>query len=51
VNVDAQASYRLPRAWEIWVSATDLLDQKLKTHVYGDTIRRRIMAGLRWRLD
>jgi outer membrane receptor protein involved in Fe transport len=50
-NVDAQARYQLPGdAWQVWVSATDLLNRRIKAHVYGDTITRRVVAGLNWQL-
>jgi outer membrane receptor protein involved in Fe transport len=49
VAVNARATYR-PRQqpWELWVSSTDLFDRKIKTHVFGDTLRRKITAGIRW---
>jgi outer membrane receptor protein involved in Fe transport len=51
VNVNARGTYRLRgQPWEFWVSATDLLDQKIKSHVFGDTIRRKVTAGIRWAL-
>ena len=51
VNVDALARYQLPaKAWRVWVSATDLLNRRIKSHVYGDTITRRVMAGIDWQL-
>jgi outer membrane cobalamin receptor len=52
VAVNARASYRLPnRAWELWVSATNLSDEKIKSHVFGDTIRRKITGGVRWQWE
>ena len=51
VNVDALARYQLrPKVWQVWVSATNLLDRPIKAHVYGDTIARRIAVGLEWQL-
>jgi outer membrane receptor protein involved in Fe transport len=52
VSVNARVAYR-PRgsAWELWLSAANLLDEKIKSHVFGDTVRRKITAGLHWRLD
>jgi outer membrane receptor for ferrienterochelin and colicins len=49
LNVNARMSYRLRAApWELWMSATDLFDQKIKSHVYGDIVRRKVTAGVRW---
>jgi iron complex outermembrane receptor protein len=48
-GVNARVSYRLPnRRWELWLSATDLLDEQIKSHVYGDTIRRKVSTGVHW---
>ena len=48
-GVNARVSYHLPnRSWELWLSATDLLDEKIKSHVFGDTVRRKVSAGVRW---
>jgi hypothetical protein len=48
-GVNARVSYRLPnRPWELWLSATDLLDEKIKSHVFGDTVRRKVSTGVRW---
>lgn len=50
VAVNAHATYRPHlQPWELWVSSTDLFDRKIKTHVFGDTLRRKITAGIRWR--
>jgi outer membrane receptor for ferrienterochelin and colicins len=47
--VNARVSYRLPnRPWELWVGATNLLDEKIKSHVFGDTVRRKVTAGVGW---
>jgi outer membrane receptor protein involved in Fe transport len=52
VSVDASASYRPRRAaWTLWVTGTDLLDHSIKTHVFGDTIRRKVTAGVRWQWE
>lgn len=49
-SIDGRVSYQLPlRSWEAWVSATNLSNEAIKTHVYGDTIGRTMLAGLRWR--
>jgi outer membrane receptor protein involved in Fe transport len=50
-SVDARASYHRPAdaRWEVWLAGTNLLDQKIKTHVYGDTIRRKVTMGVNWR--
>jgi outer membrane receptor protein involved in Fe transport len=51
VNANARASYHLAgQPWELWLSGTNLLDQKIKSHVYGDIVRRKISAGVRWEL-
>lgn len=51
VNVNARGTYRLRgQPWEFWLSATDLFDRKIKSHVFGDTIRRKVTAGIRWQL-
>jgi iron complex outermembrane receptor protein len=49
VNVNTRVSYQ-PKGvpWGLWVSATNLLDQKIKSHVYGDIVRRQVTAGVRW---
>jgi outer membrane receptor protein involved in Fe transport len=52
VNVNARASHRLGGgAWEVWLGATNLFDEAIKSHVYGDTVRRKVTAGLRWQLE
>jgi outer membrane receptor protein involved in Fe transport len=52
VSVNARVSYRLPnRPWELWLSATDLLDEKIKSHVFGDTVRRKVTSGIRWQWE
>jgi iron complex outermembrane receptor protein len=52
VATNARVSYRIAnRPWEIWAAATDLLDEKIKSHVFGDTVRRKIAAGVRWQWD
>jgi hypothetical protein len=52
VAVNAGASYRFGnQPWEVRVDATNLLDENIKRHVYGDIIRRRVSVGLRWRWD
>ena len=49
VSVNARVSYRLrSRPWEVWLSATNLFDEAIKSHVFGDIVRRKISAGLRW---
>lgn len=50
-SINARLSYR-PRKWpgEIWLSATDLFDEKIQSHVFGDIIRRKVTAGVRWEL-
>jgi iron complex outermembrane receptor protein len=51
LNVNARVAYRLRTApWEIWFSAADLFDRKIKSHVFGDTVRRKVTAGIRWQL-
>jgi outer membrane receptor protein involved in Fe transport len=52
-SIDARASYHpmVQRRWELWVAGTNLLDQQIKSHVYGDTIRRKVTAGINWRWD
>ena len=48
-NLNGRAAYRLTnRNWELWLSGTNLLDEKIKSHVFGDIVRRRVTAGLRW---
>ena len=48
-RVNARVSYRLPnRFWELWLSATNLFDEKIKSHVFGDTVRRKVTAGVHW---
>jgi outer membrane receptor protein involved in Fe transport len=48
-SVNARVSYRLPnRPWDLWLSATNLLDEKIKSHVFGDIVRRRVTAGVHW---
>jgi outer membrane receptor protein involved in Fe transport len=52
VAVNGSASYRFGnQPWEVRVDATNLLDEDIKRHVYGDIIRRRVTVGLRWRWD
>jgi iron complex outermembrane receptor protein len=49
VGVNARVGYRVPaRPWELWVAATDLFDEKIKSHVYGDIVRRKVSGGIRW---
>ena len=51
-NVNARISYRLPNwPWDLWLSATNLLDEKIKSHVFGDTVRRKVTAGVHWQLE
>ena len=51
VNVNARGTYRLGgQPWEFWVSGTDCSIAKIKSHVFGDTIRRKVTAGIRWKL-
>ena len=51
-SLDGRVSYRLPsRMWELWTSATNLTDEHIKSHVYGDTIGRTVTAGLRWQVQ
>ena len=46
---NARLAYRLRRQpLELWLSGTNLFDREIKSHVYGDTIRRKITAGVRW---
>jgi len=35
---------------ELWLSGTNLLDEKIKSHVFGDTVRRKVTAGVTWRV-
>ena len=35
---------------ELWLSGTNLLDRKIKTHVFSDTVRRKVTAGVTWRI-
>jgi outer membrane receptor protein involved in Fe transport len=52
VNVNARLSYRPPNTpWEVWLTATNLFDERIKSHVYGDTIGRKVTAGIRWEWD
>jgi outer membrane receptor protein involved in Fe transport len=52
VAFNARVSAHLPgSALELWLSGTDLLDEKIKSHVYGDTVRRKITAGMTWRIQ
>jgi iron complex outermembrane receptor protein len=49
VATNVRVSYRIAnRPWELWAAATDLLDEKIKSHVFGDTIRRKVTVGVRW---
>ena len=56
VNVNAHTTYALGRrstspgqpAWRVWVDATNLLDRRIKSHVFGDVIGRKVTAGIRW---
>jgi hypothetical protein len=51
VNFNARLSYRWRGTpWEVWLGGTNLLDQKIKSHVYGDIIRRKVSTGIRWQL-
>jgi outer membrane cobalamin receptor len=51
VNVNTRVSYRPKGAlWDLWLSATDLLDQQIKSHVYGDIVRRKVTGGIRFQL-
>ena len=51
-RVNARVSYRLPnRLWELWLSATNLFDEKIKSHVFGDTVRRKVTAGVHWQWE
>jgi hypothetical protein len=50
VSTNARVAYRLRASpWELWLSASNLLDEKIKSHVYGDTVRRKVTAGVNWR--
>jgi outer membrane receptor protein involved in Fe transport len=52
VNLNARVSYRLRSVpWELWLGATNLLDRKIKSHVFGDTVRRKVTAGVRWQWE
>jgi iron complex outermembrane receptor protein len=48
-TVNARAIYR-PRgpSWEFWLSGTNLLDRPVQSHVFGDIVRRKLTAGMRW---
>jgi outer membrane receptor protein involved in Fe transport len=50
VNANGRVSYHPGHTWELWLSATNLLDEKIKSHVYGDIVRRKVTAGVRWEL-
>jgi outer membrane receptor protein involved in Fe transport len=46
--VNASAAYRLPRKpVELVVDATNMFDRKIQQHVYGDVIRRSVVASVR----
>jgi outer membrane cobalamin receptor len=48
-SVNARLSYRPPHTpWDVWLAATNLFDEDIKGHVYGDTIGRKVTAGIRW---
>ena len=48
-SVNARASYRLARSpWELWIAGTNLFDEPIKSHVYGDILRRKVTGGVRW---
>jgi outer membrane receptor protein involved in Fe transport len=50
-SIDGRVSCRLPgRMWEVWARTTNLSNEPIKTHVYGDTIGRSVTAGLRWQV-
>jgi outer membrane receptor protein involved in Fe transport len=52
VDVNGGIAYRIPkRPWEFRLDATNLFDQKIKSHAYGDIVRRKVTAGVRWRWD
>ena len=52
VNVNARVAYRLrANPWQLWLSATNLLDQEIKSHVFGDTVRRKVTGGVSWRWE
>lgn len=52
LSVNARVSYRLQDLpWELWLSATNLFDEKIKSHVFGDTIRRKVTGGVRWQWE
>ena len=51
-SVNARVSYRLPSVpWELWLSATNLLDEEIKGHVFGDTVRRKVTTGVHWQWE
>lgn len=48
-SVNARVSHRLPNSpWELWLGASNLFDQKIKSHAYGDVVRRKVTGGIRW---
>jgi iron complex outermembrane receptor protein len=51
VSANARVAYRLRASpWELWLSVSNLFDEKIKGHVYGDTIRRKVATGINWSL-
>jgi len=49
-SVNARASYRVAQSpWALWIAATDLFDERIQSHVYGDIVRRKVTAGVQWR--
>jgi outer membrane receptor protein involved in Fe transport len=49
-SVNARASYRLAKSpWMLWIAATNLFDERIQSHVYGDIVRRKVTAGVQWR--
>jgi outer membrane receptor protein involved in Fe transport len=49
VAVNGRVSMHVPRSSaDVWVSATNLLDEKIKSHVFGDIVRRKVTAGVTW---
>jgi outer membrane receptor protein involved in Fe transport len=46
---NGRLGYRLRgQALELWLSGSNLFDSKIKSHVFGDTVGRKVTAGVRW---
>jgi hypothetical protein len=47
--VDATVGIHVGRSAQVSIKATNLLDRKIKEHVFGDIIRRKLTAQMRYR--